>query len=312
MKSTDRHRRGEVYAAILNRLILLGDSEWIASSSVPTSTLHEWSVRSCDLSLAQGMNTLLANRASFPCPGAFPAESALTFFMQSTHLCRQRGEYDKAKLYARRACWLANRHGLSFQHGWNLLQLALTDLESAPTRAPERALSPLLECLELSERKSMDSLRALALSTLAKVFLYIGGEGGGVQRCQKARAVIRAAMPLVMQHGHVWFQGEAFLNLAKCYLAEATAKEKSISSENGGDCGGKDMRSQLDSIVVELRRSALTELKKAGVHFEKIEDIQRLRQVYYLQARVCHVLPNARKKRDYFAKMFIELSLEVR
>jgi hypothetical protein len=34
----------------------------------------------------------------------------------------------------------------------------------------------------------------LALSTLAKVFLYIGGVGGGVQRCQKARAAIRGLL----------------------------------------------------------------------------------------------------------------------
>ena len=102
------------------------------------------------------------------------------------------------------------------------------------------------------------------------------------------------------------------MNLAKCYLAEATSKEESKLSEDGEDCGGTEKRSQLDSIVVELRRSALTELKKAGVHFEKIEDIQRLRQVYYLQARVCHLLPNAGKKRDYFAKMFLDLSLSVR
>ncbi|KAL3806788.1 hypothetical protein ACHAXA_000801 [Cyclostephanos tholiformis] len=318
-RRTNRRRRGEVYVAILNRLALLGNSGWIASSSVAISTLHEWAVRSCDLSLAQSMNTLLANRALLPCPpsavggGVSSAvESALTFLVHSTHLFRQRGEYDRAKRCARRACWLANRHGLSFQHGWNLLQLALIDLESAPTRAPERALTPLLECLALSEKLSMDSLRALALSTLAKIFLYIGGEGGGVQRCQKARATIRAAMPLVMQHGHVWFQGEAFLNLAKCYLAEATAKEESMSDEDRKDCGGTEKRNQFDSTVIELRQSALAELKKAELRFEQIDDIQRLRQVYYLQARVCHLLPNAKKKRDYFAKMFLQLSLEVR
>ncbi|KAL3811387.1 hypothetical protein ACHAXA_000466 [Cyclostephanos tholiformis] len=318
-RRTNRRRRGEVYVAILNRLALLGNSGWIASSSVAISTLHEWAVRSCDLSLAQSMNTLLANRALLPCPpsavggGVSSAvESALTFLVHSTHLFRQRGEYDRAKRCARRACWLANRHGLSFQHGWNLLQLALIDLESAPTRAPERALTPLLECLALSEKLSMDSLRALALSTLAKIFLYIGGEGGGVQRCQKARATIRAAMPLVMQHGHVWFQGEAFLNLAKCYLAEATAKEESMSNEDRKDCGGTEKRNQFDSTVIELRQSALAELKKAELRFEQIDDIQRLRQVYYLQARVCHLLPNAKKKRDYFAKMFLQLSLEVR
>ena len=103
--------------------------------------------------------------------------------------------------------------------------------------------------------------------------------------------------------------------MAKTYLAEATAREKTQSStdlDEGGDVGGMKKRSQQDPVVIELRQTALAELKRAALHFERIEDIQRLRQVYYLQARVCHLLPNSKKKRDDAAKMFMQLSLQAR
>jgi hypothetical protein len=300
----DHQHFGQAYATILESVASHGNTELLLKSSVATSTLHEWSVRSYDLSLAQGMNILLANRAAFPCPhtaagggGALPAvESTLEFLTHSSHLSRQRGEFDKAKAFTRRACWLANQHGLLFHLGSNLLQLSLIELDCActATSAPERSLPPLLECLELSERFSMDPLRALALSTLSKVMLCMGGG------YRKARALLRASFPLVMQHGHVWFQGEAFLTLAKCYLAEATARENTNSVR------------EKNSTTLKLRKSALFELKKSADKFELIEDIQRLREVFYLQARVYQLLPNSRKERDDAANIFARLTVAMR
>ena len=289
---------GRAYATILRSVSSLGNTEHILESYV----VHEWSVRSYDLSLAQGMNILLANRAAFPCPhlaansgGAFPAvESALAFLSRSSHLSHQRGECDKAKAFTRRACWLANKHGLFFHLGSNLLQLSLIELERActPTIAPERSLPPLLECLELSERYSMDPLRALALSILSKIILGMGGARG----YRKASALLRASLPLVMQHGHVWFQGEALLTQAKCYLAEAAARESVSDVE------------QKNSTALKLRKRALFELKRSANKFEEIEDVQRLRYVFYLQARVYQLLPNSRKERDDAANMFAQLT----
>mmetsp|Transcript_22900 Transcript_22900/g.49532 ORF Transcript_22900/g.49532 Transcript_22900/m.49532 type:complete len:715 (+) Transcript_22900:3-2147(+) len=311
-------QRGATYATILNHHISLseGNNNNSLVSSVATSTLHEWSTRSYDLSLAQGLNTLLANHAAFPLTpaaassGALPntaVECSLVHLTQSIHLSLQRREYDCAKICARRACWLSSRHGLIFHLGWNLLQLALIDLEASTTSSSkqqilpvERALPPLLECLNLSSQYSMDPLRAVALTTLAKVFLCMG-------RYKKARALLQAAMPLVMQHGHIYFQGEANLTCAKCYLAEAS-----------------DQQLQRDSMIPsELQESALAQLKKATEHFAKIEDVQRLRQVYYLQARVCqsllsltnnnnHAKKKHEKQRDEAAKMFAQLTFEMR
>lgn len=225
-------------------------------------------------------------------------ESSLTFLTQSSLLFRQRGEYDKAKAFTRRACWLANQNGLLNHLGWNLLQLSLVELDAActPTIAPERALPPLLECLELSERYSMDPLRALAMSTLSKVILYMGG--GKAQRYRRARALLLASMPLVMQHGHIWFQGEALLTLAKCYLAEATARDDCFDRHAGAST----------SVPLTLRQNALSKLKRSARKFEEIEDIQRLRQVYYLQARVYNVLQKS-KERNEAATMFSRLTV---
>ncbi|KAL7536349.1 hypothetical protein ACHAXR_007100 [Thalassiosira sp. AJA248-18] len=303
------HNAGENYAAILDKFVSLSQApnsknpEWISSAS--SSTLHEWSVRSYDLAMARGLHTLLANRAAFPSGsggdggGALSAvEASLVFLNQSTHLFCQVEQYDKAKASTRRACWLSSRHNLLFQHGWNLLQLALIDME-ASTSSPsnslsvERALPPLLECLSISERYSMDPLRAIAQTTLSKVLLCMG-------RYQKARAMLQAAMPLVMQQGHVWFQGEAFLTLAKCYLAEAQQPPQHGHEHDS------------TTSTRELYETALSELQKAAIHFTQIEDIHRLRQVYYIQARVCNSLPNARKERDEAAKQFVKLSVEKR
>lgn len=312
---------GRAYATILNNVIsaLEGkcspsmshkSSELISTASswqISSTTLHEWCTRSYDLSLARGLNTLLANYALFPSSdcggGTTPAvEASLIFLTRSSHLFLQREEYDRAKVMARRACWLARKHSLLFHLGWQLLQIALIDLEASSPTGAESSLPPLLECLHLSEQYSMDPLRAVALATLAKVFLHMG-------KYQKARALLLSAMPLVMQHGHIWFQGEAFLTSAKCYLAEAVVSTGSDQDKSGLSTFGKKKRDQLLQML-NLQETALAELKKAASHFCEIEDVCRLRQVYYLQARVCHALSTSAKKkqRDEAAKAFAMLS----
>lgn len=280
---------------------LLNHGDWVSSLFV--------------LNYTQGSNTLLANCALFPCPmptvssGSIQAvKNSLIFLMQSAHLCHQSGNNVMAKICTQGACWLATRHKLLFHHGCNLLQLSLIILDAAPIQLCT-ALLPLLECLELSERSSMNPLRALALLTLTKVFLYMGGEGRKLS-CHKGRAVIRVSMPLVMQHSQAWFQGEAFLNLAKTYLAEATGWDAFYSSQNhnkGTDFDSIKKYSQHDSITIQLRKRALAELNESFFFFQQTNDILRIQQVHYLQARVCHMLLNTKKNRDYAAAKFIGL-----
>lgn len=291
----DSNRCGNEYATLLNR------GGWVSSLSV--------------LSYTQGSNTLRANCALFPCPmptvssGAMQAvKNSLMFLMQSAHLCHQSGNNVMAKMFTQGACWLATRHKQSFHHGCSLLQLSLINLDAAPIQL-SYALLPLLECLELSERSSMNPLRALALSTLAKVYLYMGGAGRKLS-CHMGRAVIRVSMPLVMQHSQAWFQGEAFLNLAKTYLAEATGWDGFYSSQNhnrGTDFDSIKKYSQHNSITIQLRQQALAELNESLFFFKQTDDILRIQQVHYLQARVCYMLLNTEKNRDYAAAKFMGL-----
>jgi len=204
---------------------------------------------------------------------------------------------------------LAKKHSLLLHQGWQLLQLALIDLE-ASTASPsinasvERSLPPLLECLYLSKQHAMDPLRAVALTTLAKILLCMG-------RFLKARALLNAAIPLVMQHGHLWFQAEACLTLAKCNLAEARWKV----TESAGDLKAHAVmrkhwttRSNFSQSPVALQRKALSQLENAASLFNKIDDVHRLRQTYYLQAMVCNSLPYMQTKRDEFATKFGQVS----
>jgi len=281
------NKGGILYVDTLERISSMSDKaaaptpEWILSAS---AFVHEWSVRSYDISAARNFQNLIANHVAFPFNSLPPVETALMLLTKSTHLFLQQEDYEQAKAMARQACWLSSRHALFFHQGWNLLQLALIDLE-ASTSSPsnfESCLSPLLECLHLSEQYVMDPLRAMALSSLSRVFLCMG-------RICKARALLNAAIPLLMQHGHVWFQAEACLTLAKCNLAEVPSREAGASAS-------------------QLRQNALVQLEKAAALFEKIDDVHRLKEIYYLQSRIYQFLPSGQNKRDEAAKNFFRLN----
>ena len=276
-----------VFVGIMKRIEMLSDEaaaptpEWLLSLSAFT---HELSVRSYDFSTARNLQNMIANHLAFPFNSLSPVETALLLMAKSTHLFLQQEDYERAKATARQACWLSSRHSLFFHQGWNLLQLALIDLEASTSSSSnvESSMLPLLECLHLSEQYAMDPLRATALSILSRVFLCMG-------RFCKARALINAAMPLLMQHGHVWFQGEACLTLAKCHLSEVVSSDETRLS------------------ATQLRQNALIQLEKAASLFERIEDFQRLKQVYYLQSRIHPYLPNGEKRREEAAKKFLKL-----
>lgn len=285
--SGGRNKGGSLYVETLGRIASISDKaaapnpEWILSAS---AFVHEWSVRSYDVSVARNLQSLIANHVTFPFNSLPPVETSLMLLTKSTHLFLQQEDYERAKATARQACWLSSKHALFFHQGWHLLQLALIDLE-ASTSSPsnfESSLPPLLECLHLSEQYVMDPLRAAALSSLSRVFLCMG-------RICKARALLNAAIPLLMQHGHVWFQAEACLLLAKCNLAEVSSKE-------------------MGALAKQLRQNALVQLEKAASLFEKLDDVHRLKQVYYLQARIYQFLPSDQKKRDDAANSFFRFN----
>ena len=169
-----------------------------------------------------------------------------------------------------------------------LLQLALVHLECARqcshddnASASTAALAPLLECLTLSEQRGWTGVHAAALSVLGQVHLHL------FQDRRRAQAVIRAALPQLAQDGSssgLWHQGEAYLTLAQCH---GTAGNKANHRKNV--------------------RVALGELQRAEVYFGACHDVLRLREVYYWQARLYHILPDASKARDKAAAKFMRL-----
>jgi hypothetical protein len=291
-ESSGREKNCCVYAASLDAMSSLhgrsSDLDWVQST---TSILHEWCVRSHDLNIARNLQCILANHAAFPSNPSAAVETALNSLSKSTHLHIQSGDFATAKIATRRACSLAAKHSMLIHQGWNLLQLALIDLEastSAPSINPsvERSLPPLLECLHLAEKHTMDPLRAVALTVLARVLLCMG-------RFERARAMLNSALPLVMQHGHIWFQAEACLTLAKCNLTEAKQNDTKTNSRIP---------------PIALQWTALSQLENSASLFNKIEDLHRLQQTYYLQAMVCNTIPGMQTKRDEFAKKFTQLA----
>ena len=297
-RTSTQQRDSSVYSGSLNLLSSLHSrglsSEWVQST---VSILHEWSVRSHDLNIARSLQCILASHAAFPSNPTTAVEMNLVSLSRSAHLHLQAGDYSTAKVATRRACMIATKHSLLIHRGWQLLQLALIDLESSTgavsdNPSVERALPSLLECLDLAEKHNMDPLRAVALTTLAKILFYLG-------QFQKARAMLKSAMPLVMQHGHIWFQGEACLTMAKCNLTEARSIE-----------GGTKSSTKTTSSPVGLRRIALSQLENAASLFEEIDDIQRLRQTFYLQAVVCNSIPRMQSKRDELANQFSQLAVK--
>lgn len=93
-----------------------------------------------------------------------------------------------------------------------LLLLAQAHLRACPSD-PCAALPPLLRCLTLAEAFDTDPVHAAASLTLAGVHLQLGAAA-------KARALIKATLPTLLEHAPVQEQGEAWLLLAKCFLLE--------------------------------------------------------------------------------------------
>jgi hypothetical protein len=114
----------------------------------------------------------------------------------------------------------SKRFQLHYYHCHFLLQLIMIQLDSSP----DDPVCALPACICLSEEHSIDPLHATAMSLLARMHFEMNN-------IKQARSVMKAAMPVLIQHGHVFFQGEAWLTLSKCRLSEL----KDLESEGGKD-----------------------------------------------------------------------------
>lgn len=197
-------------------------------------------------------------------------------------LC-QKERFDEAKSLITSAILpFCEKQGMHYFRCYFLLKLTMIYLESSPEN-PTDALPSLLDCLSLSEEQSIDPINAAAASLLSRVFLEMGN-------IKRSKATMKAVMPVILEHGHVYFQGHAWLTLAKCSLCEAEAEN--------------DEERQDRSMILSR---ALSELQRSAVAFEKIKDTSPLREVYYLTAQVCNAIPGHGDMKIKAARSFVAL-----
>ncbi len=216
-------------------------------------------------------------------------------------LC-QKGDWDAAKdMISNTIIPFCQKHGMNFFHCHFLLQLVMIHFETCPEN-PTCAIPILLECLALSEEYSIDPIHSSALSMMARMQLEL-------DNVERAKSIMKAAMPVILQHCHVYFHGQAWLTLAKCTLSDL--KDQEAPKTSSFDV------SQCESLF----KRALVELKHATDAFEKLQDVIQLREVYYLTAHVCNSLGEcsmndkfrsiSMRNRDASAQKFLDCNRKI-
>ena len=264
-----------VYVLALKHLLLLQErcpnhpsDSWCHSMAM---ILHEWAVRRCDFSQAKALWGYLYDSSLNDNVAVVRALGQHAFL-----LSRQK-RWNEAKVKYEKACSFCRDNGLHSNFARFLLELASIQLESCPDH-PFNALPPLLECLSLCERLSMDCLHASGLALLGRVHLQLGSP-------KEAVRLIKASLPILCQHAPLYVQGQAWLTLAKANAEIANDKEV--------------IRQRLRQVQLSI-----SQLDEAIILFRQIEDFCCQREAYYLQARLYDFIPSKVKQRNEAARQF--------
>ena len=113
----------------------------------------------------------------------------------------------------------------------------------------------------------------------------------------------QASLAKVLEHAPISLQGEAWLTLAKCDLQQASFK---VGWERLAGCQAPVSTSREDAQRRQLVSRAVKSIDRARATFEFAQDIVRLREVCYLQARAYDQIPGraARRTRRAAARRF--------
>jgi hypothetical protein len=247
---------------------------------------HESASRSYDISSSKILEIILYSFT--PSMAQDSIDAIVESWAQSCIALCQAKKWDAAiSLIAMKAIPFCKRHELQKQECLFLLELARIKLDTSDDD-PIVALPVLLDCLALSEERSIDSIHAAALTLLSRFYLELDD-------ITQSRALLHAALPSVLEHCHVFYRGEAWLTASKCSLREyALAKDQN------------DRHPDTDTMM----HRALSELRYSIELFEKIDDVQKLRELYYLQAQVYNVIGSI-VERDASSKRFLEMNSRI-
>jgi tetratricopeptide (TPR) repeat protein len=238
--------------------------------------IHEWALRRGDLCQAEAMMQVLQSELSSRIPDYDLVY--MDIISQQALLRSRQGRHEEAKhMLNQQLHQMKSNHILKAkpQAVRLLLLLSLIHLESSNQQHCMSAIAPLHECMAISKECGMEGIYAVALSLFAQIYL----QRGNYQRCI---AVIQAVLPTLLQQEHVWYQAEAYLTLGKCYLKKAKRySESSLSSST----------TSLDTCTNNRNgkncfKAACHNLQRCNVLFRRCHDMVRLREVYYLLARI--------------------------
>ena len=257
-----------------------------------TLILHEWAIRRGELHQATAFGKVLESYLNPRLSNYW--QVMIDVFSQKSLLLSRQGKWAESKRVINEMIWIAKENDLRTHHAALLLQLSMVYLEANP-QLFTGALPSLLECLSMTDKFEMDGLHATALSVLAQVHLRM-------RNPNRAIALLQAALPSILQREHVWFQGDAYLTLAKCRLQ--LAKNVDEKDKNQTRTVGSAKKPKL----VALLRSAIKDLLRSQIFFQQCQDCTRLREVFYLQARIFDSIPGEQPQRDTASQAFIDVS----
>jgi tetratricopeptide (TPR) repeat protein len=268
-----------IYAICLRTLVELREKYKLGGTNLDNLfvlnaalVLHEWAVRRGDLQDAQALGVVLESNLHPRLPNY--TQVKVDIYLQKCLLLSRQGHWEEAKDLARGLLDTCQEQGLQTHRVRILIQLAWIQLESNPHKFIA-ALPPLLEAVSLCEQLNLDGLHATCLMLLAKVFLRLSNP-------KRAIAILHATLPSLLRQEHVWYQSEAYLVLAKCQLQLAKTQGKNS----------------------KRLRAASKELQKSRDGFQTCQDTHRLRETFYLQARVADALGD-NAQRDAASAQFV-------
>lgn len=242
------------------------------------TALHEVSVNEGDLPAAEALETVFDSslRAGLASRYQYMADMGL---QKCRCYCRKQ-DYEGARRLSISLLRMIEERNLKCCRPRILIEIASIELEASPNQLFMSAMSPILEALAICEKSRMYGLHAMALSVLARIFVRL-------QNPKRAVAILKAAIPLLLQREHVWHSADAYLTNAKCYVQFADNCRNTVKKSN-------------------YFRAASKGLASSASMFEKCHDSTRLQEVYYLQARVFSELRQT-KEREKASQRFLML-----
>ena len=241
-------------------------------------------------------------------------ESILRSTMCQTILLRAMSDFRSVIDISSNIANSAKNSGFHVLHASFLLSKALSRLD-IDLDEPTASLPPILECLALCNLNDLDGPRAEAMTLLARARLGIWGE----DKVRSSRGMLEGCLPVLLRHGHIWFQGEGWLTLAKCDLVEA--KTIMVGSDNNRDLIHKDNDKRSKNVVhysrnrvqfqrrqkrERLLRSSILNLTQAAKSFRDVGDSIRECETFYLLSIIFDMLGD-RNNRNKSAMYYRDL-----